>query len=156
MRQFWFDLLTSIAKYLGIVVGGTAAFMLVTPLIGYVPYSDRPGPGWHGGFLQISWQEFVGYLGFLGEWLIFLVAPYALAVAIISFSLVRASERFGTPLAAVRVVGAVVTAALTFLMLAASGWYISLGLAAGLCGTALAAYVGAFQLPRTRSVPVAA
>jgi len=156
MRSFASDFLASVGRYLGIVLGGLALFMVLTPLVGYTAYSDRPGPGWHGGFFQISWSEFVSYTRFIGEWFVFFVSPYALVVAVLSFAVVRIAERLRVPVPAVRGVGGIVTAGLTFLMLAAAGWYISLGLAAGVWATALGAYVGARHYPKRVSVPVAA
>jgi hypothetical protein len=38
--------LKAVALYLATVVGGVTLFLIFAPLFGYLPYSDRPGPGW--------------------------------------------------------------------------------------------------------------
>lgn len=49
----------SLALYLLGAVGGTVTFLSLAPVVGYLPYSDRPGPGCLGSFSAVNWHEFV-------------------------------------------------------------------------------------------------
>ena len=149
MKDLYRDLVNALGRYTITVVGGTGVFMLLAPLAGYLPYSDRPGPGWHGGPFEVQWREFVGYAGFVLVWLLFFAA-YGFVVAFVTLALVRTLERFGAPIALVRAAGGLISAALTFFLLGQVGWYISLGLVVGVVGALLSTYFGAFQLPRGR------
>src|ERR1700674_315761 len=64
-------LLASAGIYIGFVVGGTLLVLVGSSVIGYLPYSDRPGPGWHGAGLNA--QE----LKFFLSWCILLVPSVA-------------------------------------------------------------------------------
>jgi hypothetical protein len=41
----------------GIIVFGTAVFMFLCQFVGFLPYSDRPGPGFYGWFPLRSLSE---------------------------------------------------------------------------------------------------
>src|SRR5260221_3705187 len=47
-KRFAIDLILRVALFIGVVIGGTVLFMIVAELVGYLPYSDSPGPGWVG------------------------------------------------------------------------------------------------------------
>ena len=50
-KLFAKDLIRSLTLYCLIVAGGTALLLFVASAVGYLPYSDRPGPGWHGAHI---------------------------------------------------------------------------------------------------------
>src|SRR5437764_15241795 len=45
-----------------VLLGGLLLLLLICSLVGYLPYSDRPGPGWETPHLP-SWQEIRFYAG---------------------------------------------------------------------------------------------
>ena len=156
MKNVCLDFLSVVGRYLITVVGGTGLFMLVAPIVGYLAYGDRPGPVWHTRPLQLDWRAFGHYLvGMLLPWLLYLAVD-GLVVAAIASVVVRLAQRLNPRVLLVRALGATVSTTLTFFLLAGLGWYISLGWAAGIVGSLLAAYFGAFQLPNRRPVAAAA
>jgi hypothetical protein len=54
MKRIIFDVLRVFCRYAVIVIGGTCLFLIVVQLVGYLPCSDRPGPGWYGLFPKIT------------------------------------------------------------------------------------------------------
>ena len=142
------DIGRGVGLYFGGVVGGTALFMILAPVVCYLNYSVRPGPGWESGPVQLSWDEFLFHLDFLGDWLFMFLAPSALIVGLVVFAVVRAAERLRVRPAIVRIVGGFWGGTLTFYLLASAGWIISLGLAVGVWGTVIGTGVGACCLPR--------
>ncbi len=143
--------LKSLAFYLGTVAGGVTLFLIIAPLFGYLSYSDRPGPGWFGGFPTLGWQQFwanagdmLGYGAFLG--LLFLI-PGAIAVLII-----RGIERFVRHQVLARVLAAMVAALGASYWMFGAGWYISAGRVLLVIAVALGGIAGAWFLVRQRQV----
>src|SRR5712692_1562273 len=66
------DLLAFTSLWTLTVAGGVFLVLILLTLIGYLPYSDRPGPGWQGAHLP-SLQE----VGFFLGWAFPFVAPFA-------------------------------------------------------------------------------
>ena len=145
--RFSFDLTKSVGLYVLIVVGGTLTFLSVAPVVGYLPYSDRPGPGWYGRFPAISWGEFVEHVRFMVDWTSLFIWQ-AMFLALLIFLLARGLELVRTPRLVVAVICAVVSAFLTGYLVLAAGWYISIGAAAVNFAMFLALVFGAFLLPR--------
>jgi hypothetical protein len=112
-------LLATAGLYIACVVGGTLLVLVGSSLIGYLPYSDRPGPGWHGA--GVNWQE----LRFFLSWSLLLLP----SVAIIGLALAV----FGQVLAALRsprwflaLVGALIGGYLALIAVVGAGWYIAI------------------------------
>ncbi len=124
------------------LAGGTFLLLLVVSAIGYLPYSDRPGPGWYAGHIP-SLQE----VGYYASWATFSVAPFALLWGILLFVLVRALGWFATPRWLVRMIGAVFVFFLSLLGLAAAGWYIALAGIVAYGGAAIGSLFGGWILP---------
>ncbi len=127
---------------LDIVIGGTALFMAVAMLLGYLPYTDRPGPGWYGP------RNTVGELPVVAAWLKlnFWVPPiYGAAI----FVLVKPLTLFHRlPRAVVRVVASLLAAASGVLWVAATGWFFSLALVVQWAALVMGVLFGALLLPR--------
>src|SRR5438270_9914662 len=51
-----------------IILGGLFLYMTIVISIGYLPYSDRPGPGWYKKPFGISWDE----MTYIGSFVLFL------------------------------------------------------------------------------------
>ena len=140
------DLVRSTALYLAVVVGGLTTFLILSPLAGYLPYSDRPGAGWFGRFPAIGWTEFWSntwqMLGF-GAFIALLIAIGGM----VSVVCIRAIERARAPLWAVRAVGGLITGVITGYFVLGASWYLALSQAGVVVAVILGGIAGAFVLP---------
>lgn len=125
--------------------GGVWIVLLSLTLIGYLPYSDRPGPGWQAAHIPT-----VEEMQFFWGWAVPIVAPVAVYSGALLFVLVRALGWFGTPVLELRIVGMVVSGYLGLLILSTTGWYIAIAPAAVYAGAALASGFGVGVLPKFR------
>jgi hypothetical protein len=124
------------------LAGGTFLLLVVVSAIGYLPYSDRPGPGWYAAHIP-NLQE----AGYNASWATFYVAPFALLWGMLLFVLVRALGWLAMPRWLVRTVAAVCAFFLSLLGLAA-GWYIAIAGVAVYGGAAIGSLFGGWVLPR--------
>lgn len=129
-----FDTLKVYALYVGIVFAGTALVMFAADSVGYLSYSDRPGPGWYGlhPHLSIADAEFiVGFVAFAAVLSVFsVVVPGLMLVAV---ALRRWRVR---PVIVGLVVGPLIALA-TLWVFAAAGWYVAIGVPFIVSATAL-------------------
>jgi hypothetical protein len=109
-----------------LVTGGVTLFLILAPLFGYLPYSDRPGPGWYGSFPALSLTEFTSNSldmivtgAFLG--LLFLIPG---SVAVILLSILRRLIQRAWLLHAS---SAILAAAISMYWMLGAGWYIAAG-----------------------------
>jgi hypothetical protein len=151
MKKLILDVAKSLGLYLLVVVGGTVAFLSVAPVVGYLPYSDRPGPGWFGSFPAVSWQEFLETFRFMLGWAM-LLAPYAVVAGLIVFILARALEFVRTPRLIVALVCAVISAFFSGYLVLAFGWYIAIGAPPVYFAMLLGLLFGGLLLPKRRVV----
>jgi hypothetical protein len=135
----------SLALYLATVAGGVTLFLILAPLFGYLPCSDRPGPGTFDRFPALGWQAFwanawdmLGYGLFLG--LLFLI-PGAVGVL-----LIRGVERVVRRLLALRLLAATIAAGVAGGWMLGAGWYIAAGPALLAVAVALGAFAGGWLL----------
>jgi hypothetical protein len=145
--KIFFDLLKSVGLYLLVVIGGTVAFLSLAPVFGYLPYSDRPGPGWYGRFPAISWAEFIDTVRYMLGWAKLFIWQ-ASFFALIIFLLARGLELVRTPRFVVAIICAVVSVFLTGLLMLAAGWYISIGAAPFYFAILLSVVFGALLVPK--------
>ena len=135
-----------------IVAGGETLFLILAPLVGYIPYGDRPQPGFHPITGPITWSAFGSFaldqLGY-GFYFLIMTAPGALLCAIV----IRALELIPDRPRLVRTVGGVVCAIVTgFSMLIVSGT-INMAFPPWLFSVVLGALAGAWAMPRRRAAP---
>ena len=149
LKNLALDLLKFVALYLLIVVGGLFVFLCLTPLIGYLPYSDRPGAGWKIKPLTIGWSDFWHGAQFMWEWLQLLL-PNALVVGVLLFLGARLLERARTPRVLAAILSALPAGFMTGYVVAATGWYIALGGPAVYASMLLAMIFGVFVMPRRK------
>jgi hypothetical protein len=134
-------LAAAVGFFVLLVAGGTLVVLCVSLLIGYLPYSDRPGPGWHAAGLSaedlkffLSWER--------------LLLPSVAIWGLVLGALGQVLGAFRAPRWFVAIVGAVLGGYLSLLTVAGVGWYIAIAAvpvyAAGLAG----AVFGALLLPR--------
>lgn len=133
------------ARYLLIVIGGVCAFMFLALAAGYLPFSDRPGPGWYGWFdgaaIEDLWASAPYIFGFatLAVWgALLYMMPFVVVVRLLARTRTRRSI-----LAAL---GGLVSAIITFWVVCGAGWYIAIGLAPVVVGTGLGAVFGGLVL----------
>jgi len=131
----------SLALFLLVVVGGVTLFLILAPLFGYLPYSDRPGPGWYGRFPAMGWSEFrasswdmLGFGLFLG-----IVFPVPGAAGVL---LIRAFECAVRNRTARRGAATLIAALAAGWWILGAGWYISAGLPLLVLATLLGAVTG--------------
>ena len=127
----------------GLVVAiGTSVLLAITNLSGYLPYSDRPGPGWQGlhwptlEVLKVTVGFFVGWSPLLALTCIY----YGVGLAIVGLL-------FGwlaLPRWTTRTLGALLAGPAAAMAAAGAGWYIALGGIGQLFGFACGVAWGAF------------
>jgi hypothetical protein len=138
----------SVLVYLAVVVGGSTLFLIVAPVFGYLPYSDRPGAGWFGSFPAIGWGDFWSNTLSMLEFGLFFGILFLLAGLICVLS-VRGLERFVRNPLLVRVIGGVLSALVSGYWMLGAGWYIAAGLPLIVVSMMLGGFAGAWVLPRT-------
>jgi len=137
------SLILSALLYAAVLAGGVWLCLVVSSAIGYLPYSDRPGPGWFTAHLPT-----LGELGFFGSWALFFVGPFALFWGAILFAFTRLSSWLGSPKWLLRILGGFFGAVLGLLGIEAAGWYIAISAVAVYAGALLGLTYGALLLPR--------
>jgi hypothetical protein len=141
----------SVALFLLVVVGGTAVFMIASSFIGYLPYSDRPGPGWYGWFPVRSAAALVRVVWFMVSFAL-LCLPAAAVYGSLLVLVIRGIEYFRPRRLFVAVASAIAASFVSILVIAGVGWLIALGrvtvYVAGILGLAY----GAFLLPKRTDI----
>lgn len=127
-----------------IVVASAFSLLLGCSAVGYLPYSDRPGPGWGNVPAHLPRLQEIGY--FAG-WAMLLLPMCALWGSVFFF-FAAWSGWFGTPKWLMRILGGVFCGYLTLWAVAAVGWYIAIA-AFPVYGAGFAGVIfGALVLPR--------
>jgi hypothetical protein len=140
--RFIQQLILAVVGYEALVIGGIALFMAGGMLLGYLPYTDRPGPGWYGSRQTIRELPMIWQWLRLNPW-----APPIYAAAI--FLLMRVLSLVPRlPRMVVRIAGSLIAAAVAVLWVAATGWYFSLSLSVQWAALGFAVAYGAWFLPR--------
>jgi hypothetical protein len=139
--RFLFDWVKSLGLFAVVVAVGTFFFVVSSTVVGFLPYSDRPGPGW--GRAAFSWHEvgfFVGWLPLLIYLLLYLGAAL--------FPFARLLGWFHVPRWLLRVFGAVFSGLAAFVAVMAAGWYIAISQYPAIAGALSGMIYGAVLLPR--------
>jgi hypothetical protein len=142
LRSLWriifFALLYAIT-----LAGGIFIFLVASSAVGYLPYSDRPGPGWYNPHLP-PLQE----MSFFASWAFRFVGPFALLWGAILFLFTRLTAWLGAPKWLLRTLGGVFGSVLGLLGIAAAGWYIAISWVATDVGAVLGLLFGVILLPK--------
>lgn len=143
-------LVGAVLAYVGVVVGGLTLFLAFAPVFGYLAYSDRPGPGWLGGFPAVGWADFWAGAGEMAGAGAFMAVLFLIPAAILvgAVSLLEAVTKRA---AVVRTAAAVLAAPLTGYWALSAAWYISGAPVLGVLGLLLGGLAGAFVLPAAAS-----
>jgi MFS family permease len=134
--------------YALVLAGGITLLLLASSAIGYLPYSDRPGPGWFSPHLP-RLEE----LRFFAGWAVFFIGPFALLWGVVLYIFTSTIAQLGSPKLLARIFGGVFAGALGFLGVAAAGWYIAIS-SVGVYGAAILGLTfGSVLLPRFVNFP---
>jgi hypothetical protein len=126
-----------------IILGGIFLYMICTISIGYLPYSDRPGPGWYKKPFGISWEE-INYI-----WdFILLLGVYILGVLVIVYLLFRLFRLIGYNGIVYSILGGLIIGFLSFYVTLGIGWYIAIDDSTVLIGGILGLIYGAILFPK--------
>ena len=127
---------------IGITVFGTAFFMFLSEFVGFLPYSDRPGPGFYGWFPMRSLSD-VGTAAWFQLGFALFAAPFFAMYAIPALTVFLALRLTTVNRWFLAVPAALVFGLLGFYLMAALGWYIAISgvgvIAAGVLGFAFGA-----------------
>ena len=151
MKSFLKSVLRSTLIYELITFGGLTLFLILAPLFGYLPYSDRPGPGWYGRFPALGWSEFwssAGKMISIGAFFAVIALQFAVPCALF----IVAADRFVHRRLLLYSAGVLLCAAVTFYLMPALGWYVALGAPAMWVGTVLGAVAGYLFVPQRAPV----
>jgi len=146
VKRFFVNLLAAVGDYLLFAVGGTILLLAASTVIGYLPYSDRPGPGWYDSKQTFSF----GQVWYFVNWGAFLALyAYVVGLALFLGAWVLASLR--SPRWLIAVLGGLAAGYVSFYLVAATGWYIAISpfpvYGAGILGL----FFGGWLLPRHAS-----
>lgn len=136
------DLLTCTGLYCLLIIGGLLLVFAACALAGYLPYSDRPGPGWEAPHVP-SWDE----MGFYLDWELHMVPSLVLWAAMF-WVLMEWLGWLRIPRWVTRVIGGVFCGCLTLLTTAFTGWYIALAAFPANMAGIFGLVFGIFVLPR--------
>ena len=133
----------AVGFYLLVAFGTSVVALVVMAFVGYVPYSDRPGPGWYGLRLAITAREvefFVGWWAFTGL--------YAMPVGALLFALQDVLRLVRAPRWLVTTVCGLAGFVLSGYLAAATGWYIAISEVPVIVAAFAGGLYGALVLPR--------
>ena len=139
MKQFGRHLLFGLL----IILGGLFLYMTIAISIGYLPYSDRPGPGWYKKPFGISWDE----TRYIWSFILFL-GIYILGTLIIVYFLFRLFRLIGYNRIIYSILGGLIIGFLSLYWTYGIGWYIAIDGSTILTGGILGLIYGATLFPK--------
>jgi hypothetical protein len=146
----WFH---TIWRFVAVLSAASVLLMLVYSAIGYLPYSDRPGPGW--GNIPVHWPT-LEEIGYFSGWALLLLPP-AYFMGQLIFVFIVLVRWFSAPQWLARALGGLFCAGFGMLAVAAAGWYIAAAPAVDDGAGIFAFVLGAWGLPRispSREMPL--
>lgn len=132
-----------VCLYVFVVSAGTVLLLLGSSAVGYLSYSDRPGPGW-GMPPHLPGLDEIGYFS---GWAVLLL-PMCYFFGVLLFAFVTWITWLNAPSWLIRVAVAVFCAGVSMLSVAAAGWYIAIAPFVTNCVGVFGLLFGAFVLPR--------
>lgn len=135
--------------FLFIFLGGLFAYLTLTPLIGFIPYSDTSG--WHLGFFEISSEDMYENALFMASWLRMLIL-YALIIFTVGFAIVRVMEHRKQSQDVIVYTSGILFAFLCGFIVNLVGWYISIHISAVVFSFLCGLLFGLFVLPKQRFI----
>src|SRR5260370_3719196 len=144
--RFFLDWMKSLGLYAVVVAAGTLLFLVGSSIVGYLAYSDRPGPGWGRGVF--SWSEVNCFGGLLPLLVYFL---FSLGAALFTFG--RLLGLFRSPRWLLRLFGGLFAGTAPLVGVLAAGWYLAISEYPAYAGAVSGMIYGAVLLPRFSGVP---
>ena len=126
------------------VSAGAVLVLLACSAVGYLPYSDRPGPGWGNIPPHLPGLDELQYFS---GWALLLV-PMSYFTGSLLFICMAWIRWLEAPPWLARSVGGVFSAGFGILAIAAAGWYIAIAPVVGNIVGAVCLLFGIFVLPR--------
>jgi MFS family permease len=142
-RRFAKDLIKSLTLYCLIVAGGTVLVLVTVSAAGYLPYSDRPGPGWHAAHIPRLHE-----IGFYLSFAVFFAITFCLLWGAALFIFARCLGWLSAPRLLVALVGGIAAGWVTLIGAAGTGWYIAIAAFPVYAAGVLGLLFGALVLPR--------
>jgi hypothetical protein len=132
MKSLLRDYIRALGWYVALIVVGLVATLTISSAVGYLPYSDRPGPSWTRPSLSF------GQLGYYASWSVFLLFPASI-YGTGAFAYHRLLRFLNAPLLLIRMLAGLTGGIISFVIAAGAGWYIAMAsfpvwVAAGLGG----------------------
>lgn len=141
IMKAWFNILWS---YCLMVSASAVLLLLICSAIGYLPYSDRPGPGW--GNIEPHFPA-LQEIKYFSSWALLLL-PICYFMGTVLFSFMAWIKWLRVPTWLARILGGICCSGLSMLAVAAAGWDIAISLfvtnSVGVC----ALLFGVLVLPR--------
>lgn len=125
-----------------IILGGLFIYMSIAYSIGYLSYSDRPGPGWTDKSFGIDWETLL----FIGNFVLFL-GIYVIGTLLILYLLFKIFVLIGFNRIVYSIIGGITIGFLCFYWTAGIGWYIAIDFSTILVGGILGSIYGATLFP---------
>jgi hypothetical protein len=141
MKRLLRDYVIAVGSYVGLIVFGLVITLTISSAVGYLPYSDRPGPGWTEPSFSFA------QLGFYLGWSVLLLAPCAIYGTVV-FAFHRVLRFLDAPSVIIRLVGALSAGLIALVLAAGVGWYIAMAAFPAFVAAGLGAGWGAVLLPR--------
>jgi hypothetical protein len=111
-----------VGTYMALVTVGSVLVLLLCSAVGYLPYSDRPGPGWGNTPPHLPGIDEIKYFS---HWTIFLL-PICYFFGSLLFVFMGWMNWFGAPTWLTRMLGGIFSAMFGAISVAAAGWVISI------------------------------
>lgn len=143
LKRLCKQFLGTAALFSALVGLGTSTVLLFASCIGYLPYSDRPGPGWWAPAHWPSLSEVGNYLGF-APWFAYFCLYFGVGLFALSLVLGVAA----TPAWLTRFLGGGISALAAGLAVAGAGWYFALASIGPNTAIAIGLFYGVFLFPR--------
>jgi hypothetical protein len=100
---------------------GAGVTLLIANSFGYLPYSDRPGPGWRTSPHWPTWDEAKFYVGFI-PWFCYFSLFYGMGFFFLGLLLALASA----PRWIIRTTGGIIGALSALIAITGAGWYLAI------------------------------
>lgn len=146
MKRLIRDYVLAVGSYVAIMVVGLTLTLTISSAVGYLPYSDRPGPGWTEPFFSFE------LLGFYVGWSVLLLLPSAVYGSVV-FAILRLLHTFNAPLILIRVMGALSAGYIALVLAVGIGWYIAMAPFPAFIAAGLGAAWGSIVVPRCLGPP---
>ena len=143
------DYLRNAVLFLLASSGVAALAVIILPLIGYMSFGDRPGPGWYGLPKNITWDGIRSLVEYALALPVFGAVP-ALIYFLVPYACVRLLQLTRLPRWVGQLVGGLLCGAVALLIIEMAGWYIALGALAAYTGVLGGTLYGALVMARRR------